>query len=524
MHICHTSIQKKNRLLLLILFGATFLILSYSFFYVHSISIHYTTTSIEPIGSPNECKQLHVLMQTTIGIENVNIPFVNEQLSSSSSRHRTKQYQVTYKNAIRRSIIPGSGIRLRRFLEKIQHNQPVHLTFVGGSITAQKTWADKIVQWLKATFPHNADITHDVVGIGGQGSGYWRLCVQNHVSRVTDLFFLDVAVNDIFEPATMAAQEEIVRKLLVFPHSPAIVFINFDTIIRNEYSTGEETVVRMAEYYDLSMVSMRRAFHRYYWTNPLAFSKRFLEDAHHLSTDGFDLVANLTSALFLQQQCHSALFSGGNEEEEEKEEEQAIGDGEVEVDGETDTHMFHTLLDYASLLPEPFNSKSFSQWSEWRLPHKTEWYASTCLSVYDTQSKLYDPYSNWTIYDWGVNHMKKAYTPTGINQLFRVPLDVPITSRGMVYLIYTQGIPDNDFGEIECWLDDDDDDDDIRNRVWLGGVSPVRVGPNGIPIPHTMVTVLKTDVAPGHHVVSCLSPDTMQKVRNGFRLNAVAHI
>ena len=83
------------------------------------------------------------------------------------------------------------------FFKKILSGQPVHVGYLGGSITeASQGWRDQSLDWLQKTYPQ-AKFTGINAGIGGTGSELGVFRVQSQVlERKPDLVFVEFAVND----------------------------------------------------------------------------------------------------------------------------------------------------------------------------------------------------------------------------------------------------------------------------------------------------------------------------------------
>lgn len=89
---------------------------------------------------------------------------------------------------------PRNG--LPNFIAKVETGKPVHVAYLGGSITAAPGWRIQSRQWLQKQYP-KASVNEIHAAIGGTGSdlGVFRLrrdVLQHH----PDLLFVEFAVND----------------------------------------------------------------------------------------------------------------------------------------------------------------------------------------------------------------------------------------------------------------------------------------------------------------------------------------
>jgi hypothetical protein len=89
---------------------------------------------------------------------------------------------------------PRSG--LPNVQAKLKAGQPVHVAYLGGSITAAPGWRVKSLAWLREQHP-DAEIQEINAAIGGTGSDLGVFRLQNDVLRhEPNLLFVEFAVND----------------------------------------------------------------------------------------------------------------------------------------------------------------------------------------------------------------------------------------------------------------------------------------------------------------------------------------
>ncbi|KAL4427737.1 hypothetical protein ABPG75_001826 [Micractinium tetrahymenae] len=123
----------------------------------------------------------------------------------------------------------GDRARARRAFAKLLRGEPITAILLGGSVTfgqgaSQRgvtDYASRVLAWINATFPHPG---HRLInsGVGGAISSYFALCTEWHAPSDSDLVFLEFALNDI-NPQHRRGHERLIRKLLGYPHRPAVV-------------------------------------------------------------------------------------------------------------------------------------------------------------------------------------------------------------------------------------------------------------------------------------------------------------
>ena len=185
----------------------------------------------------------------------------------------------------------GDEGRLTQFLQRLTSGRPVSVAVVGGSISAGATyttlrgdkaswlWHRLFFDWLNSTFPNGAHV-HFNGALPASTPGYVESCVTLHVPVAADIVFVEYAAN--FD--NPRAYERLVRRLIRYPHRPAIVLLNMpwfwgEGLARNiradtpvsvgdlnftfhESHSAENSITLLAQYYGVASLSMRNAlFH-----------------------------------------------------------------------------------------------------------------------------------------------------------------------------------------------------------------------------------------------------------------------
>jgi len=161
---------------------------------------------------------------------------------------------------------------LRRVVNKLLQGEHIHVTTIGGSVTAGlhgigdgHSWPDYLFNYLNDTFPGQVTSTNGAVP--GTISSYMSACVNIHVPKETDIVLVEYSVNDPYNAGPLFANEyrrsyeRLLRKLLVYPHEPAVILMhsynwmapphgNFWTNLEREYN-------EFAWFYDLPALSLK---------------------------------------------------------------------------------------------------------------------------------------------------------------------------------------------------------------------------------------------------------------------------
>lgn len=129
---------------------------------------------------------------------------------------------------------------LPNVVAKLEAGGPVHIGYLGGSITAQPGWRPKSLAWFQAQYP-KAEVSEINAAIGGTGSGLGVFRIDQDVLQYQpDLLFVEFAVNDNgLEPDSIfRSMEGIVRKTWRANPSTDICFVY--TIAENMLPTFAE--------------------------------------------------------------------------------------------------------------------------------------------------------------------------------------------------------------------------------------------------------------------------------------------
>jgi len=154
-------------------------------------------------------------------------------------------------------------------LGKIKSNKALTVAFMGGSITYNPGWRDKVCQYLKETYP-TTHFTFIEAGIPSLGSLPHAFRLQTDVldRGTVDLLFLEAAVNDHANNTDSLVQlrsmEGIIRHALTSNSFMDIVLMAFADEDKNaEFEKGHEPFEvkvhrQLAEYYGLPFINLAK--------------------------------------------------------------------------------------------------------------------------------------------------------------------------------------------------------------------------------------------------------------------------
>ncbi|KAG1657320.1 hypothetical protein FOA52_008048 [Chlamydomonas sp. UWO 241] len=178
----------------------------------------------------------------------------------------------------------GARERARAALHKMMMGQPVHIGFVGGSVTEGvgsvfpwQSWPNRLVSQLVQVFA-NDNITFFNAAKGATNSNFAATCTHDIVKNDTDLVFVEYSINDAVRVVSGEEKQQLlqrksfevlIRRLLTMPSRPAVVVfsacrwgdpVTADPEYQGNFLLNAETdFLEWGLYYHTSALSCRAA-------------------------------------------------------------------------------------------------------------------------------------------------------------------------------------------------------------------------------------------------------------------------
>lgn len=179
------------------------------------------------------------------------------------------QHSVPVKNILSSDSFIQLNSGLNSTLYKIRNSRKLTVAFLGGSITYNHGWRDKVCQYLKETYPET-EFTFIPAGIPSLGSLPHSFRLQQDVlgKGKVDLLFFESAVNDRGNGTDSTRQkralEGIIHHALTFNPSMNIIVMAFaDEGKNSDFANGTEpqevkTERQVAGYYGLPFINLAK--------------------------------------------------------------------------------------------------------------------------------------------------------------------------------------------------------------------------------------------------------------------------
>ena len=158
----------------------------------------------------------------------------------------------------------GNTARVREKIAKAQAGEPVTIGYIGGSITegGSSTSPDKCFvnlsgNYFKNTFGTGNNVKFVNAGKAGTSSVVGNMRVDKDIfEKNCDIIFIEFAVNDQGGARFQKSYESLVKKCLMQENEPAVAII---TMCKGDLSGNEDWMVKVAENYDLPVISAKGA-------------------------------------------------------------------------------------------------------------------------------------------------------------------------------------------------------------------------------------------------------------------------
>ncbi|PNW79166.1 hypothetical protein CHLRE_09g402923v5 [Chlamydomonas reinhardtii] len=253
---------------------------------------------------------------------------------------------------LRRGVVyTGSANRLRRVLHKAATDgASIKVAAIGGSISwghgasqrGETDWFSVFSRWLIDAFPRASVVARNGC-TPGVPTPYMIMCLEASVDPDTDLVFVEYTLNDahslggpgllglaaggegaLYGNRIVKDAERLLRRLLVLPNRPAVVFMHTPPVglanypkghpknplnkgHRPFYMTSEDAQGALAQYYDVQYLSLRTAVYRLaVHTDTPGFRWEDVFIDHHPGDHGHKIMSDLAVHL-LQRTAHDLL-------------------------------------------------------------------------------------------------------------------------------------------------------------------------------------------------------------------------
>lgn len=194
--------------------------------------------------------------------------------------------------------------RLKHCMRRAQQGEDLTIGFFGGSITQdcaasvhENCYAYRVFRWWQSAFP-KARFHYVNGGIGGTSSHFGAArVVSDLLMYQPDFVVVDFSVNDIENDLRQETYEGVLRQVLSWPSSPAVVLLN--NVYYDTGYTDQDCHNELGDWYGLPHVSVRDTIYRRMLAGEFTRSQ-LTADGLHPNDLGHALIAAEITALLEQ--------------------------------------------------------------------------------------------------------------------------------------------------------------------------------------------------------------------------------
>ncbi|GAA5852466.1 hypothetical protein JCM9279_003458 [Rhodotorula babjevae] len=392
----------------------------------------------------------------------------------------------------------GSGVRLRKVLAKALRGEEVVVSVLGASVTAghsvppgYQRWQDRWFDDFKKMFP---DSKMHVGAIGAQDSMFFSFCFGALVPEESDLFLVELDINN--EPAldTLRDDDALMRGLLQLPQEPAVIRVSAFQIIFEELARGILSCLTTSQYFDVPVIGIRNFLlphvqhHREDAEVIFGLDQWGDRDYRHISEVGHASLADMLSLYIRKEVCETQR--------------RAL----LPPPPSRKTGPWPTEEDAGKIPP-------LEVYSSWRIPTPPEPVIPHCQTIYSDEPLVPLQHTDdFTRIEWHGKAAWSSSTPGGqIRFKFKgtkVGLFVWVTSgtsnpqeKSADLAIREREAP----GIASCWVEELQEDGEgwlVKPDGVLGG-REVNSHISWKPAPQSDFVNIAKDLGPGEHILAC---------------------
>ncbi|KAI5481658.1 capsular related protein, Esterase, SGNH hydrolase-type domain containing [Pseudohyphozyma bogoriensis] len=207
----------------------------------------------------------------------------------------------------------GSGVRVRKVLEKAMRGEQVRIGVIGASVTQghgvppdKPRWQDRFYQDFVTLFPNTTIVSAPVPGVT---SWFFSYCFNALLPTDLDLYLVELDINNEAADKTYSEDDALFRGLLGLPQEPAVIRISVFALLFADLARGTVSTLVMSQYFDVPVVGIRNFLMPHSFIHPDETPKFFsltMEgdmDTRHISWLGHQAMGDMLALYMRAQVC-----------------------------------------------------------------------------------------------------------------------------------------------------------------------------------------------------------------------------
>ncbi|GAA5954571.1 hypothetical protein JCM3765_003815 [Sporobolomyces pararoseus] len=208
----------------------------------------------------------------------------------------------------------GSGVRVRRALEKALRGEEIGIGILGASVTAghsvrpgEQKWQEKFYADFLTMFP-NAKM--HVGAVSATDSRFFSYCYEAVVPRDLDLYIVELDINNEPGLETLRDDDALMRGLMQLPQQPAVIRVSAIAVIFDELARGSISNLITSEFFDVPVIGLRFLIphlikHRETAETIFGLDQWGNRDYRHMSNIGHAVLADMLSLYIRKEVCET---------------------------------------------------------------------------------------------------------------------------------------------------------------------------------------------------------------------------
>ncbi|BGP27485.1 hypothetical protein JCM10295v2_006455 [Rhodotorula toruloides] len=212
----------------------------------------------------------------------------------------------------------GSGVRVRKVLEKALRGEEIRFGVIGASVTAGHgldhggkvsgpAWPYRFIDEFKKTFPSSRIIDGSAPAMT---SRFYSFCWKTMVPEAeADIWLIELDINNEQSQETLDADDALMRSLLDQPNEPAVIRLSVLALSFGDLGRGLASNLLLSQFFDTPIITVKNFLLPYLIQRPDLAADYFTKfpdgkpDLRHINIHPHNALADFLTLYLLEQTC-----------------------------------------------------------------------------------------------------------------------------------------------------------------------------------------------------------------------------